>query len=308
MLTNEAVQLKSPAPKPSKSAVIERERMSEWLDEHVKAGAKSPVIEKVALSPALATLLLERNPINRKISSVLVDRIVSDIEGGRWEFNGETVVVSKDGLLNDGQHRAQAVIKSGRTVPVVMVFGPSRESRMTLDTGTARSVPNFLHMNGYHDTNNIAAVANIIHGIRAGITSAAGASGRNHATKTEMLVLAEKYADSISNSLNFADRKGAAKIASKSVLAFVHWAIADAIGPKGVSAADGFLLKLIEGDNLSKSSPILVARNKLLDMRQAGVRGWPPRIEVLFKAWNAVHEGKDAPRIWVSGHIPELEV
>lgn len=308
MLSTDMPTPTKPVAKPSKSAAVERERMEVWLDDHIKAGAKSPIIEKVSLSPALATLLLERNPVNRKISPSLVDRLVSDIEGGRWEFNGETVVVSKEGLLNDGQHRAQAVIKSGRTVPVVMVFGPSRSSRMTLDTGASRTVPNFLYMNGYSDTNNIAAVANIIHGIRSGVSGATLTSGKKLATKTEMLALAEKYADSISNSLNFVDRKGAAKIASKSVLGFVHWAIADAVGAKGVSAADGFMLKLIDGDNLSRGSPILIARNKLLDMRQAGVRGWHPRVEVLFKAWNAVHEGKDAPRIWVSGHIPELEV
>lgn len=52
-------------------------RMKSWLEERVEAGKKKRSAEVVTLTPVLASLLLERNPINRPISK----RNAADLAG-----------------------------------------------------------------------------------------------------------------------------------------------------------------------------------------------------------------------------------
>src|SRR5688572_16689807 len=83
----------------------EAERVRGWFNERIERCKHTPVSEVVTVSPALAILLLDRNSGNRRISDVNLDRIKRDIMASRFAFNGEAIVVSKDGRLIDGQHR-----------------------------------------------------------------------------------------------------------------------------------------------------------------------------------------------------------
>jgi hypothetical protein len=46
----------------------ETRRMKIWLDDRIAAGKKKPSTEIVTLTPVLASLIMEHNPINRPIS------------------------------------------------------------------------------------------------------------------------------------------------------------------------------------------------------------------------------------------------
>ncbi len=112
----------------NKSEVIETERLAKWLADRINS--PEPIVEIVTLTPALARLLMTRNAENRPISEVNLERIKRDIRAGHFAFNGEAVVVSSSGELNDGQHRARAVAETGLPIQTVIVFGPQRETRM----------------------------------------------------------------------------------------------------------------------------------------------------------------------------------
>ena len=281
---------------------VEIARMKAWLSERLTACQKDPVVEIVTLSPVLARLLLERNEKNRAISAVALDRLKRDIVEGRWEFNGETIVVSKDGKLNDGQHRCIAVAETGRAVRTTLVFGPQRDSRMTLDTGTARTVGHFLSMRGVKEANKVATVASMIwqwreHGY---ITRTA----EKKPTKSQTLAAAADE-PGIVDSIAYVSQERAAAVASHTVLAFVHWAVNKA--SNGVDA-DRFMDAVIRGENLRRGDPILYARNRLIAMRDMGVRDPGERVELLFKAWNADRRGEKVDRITIGGNkLPKLE-
>ena len=120
----------------------------------------------IAVSPDVAEELLRRNPDNRPLRLRGVDRSVeayaAAMQRGEWVLNGEHVIVSQDGLLNDGQHRLAAVIKSGETVPMMLTFGVDRGTRHTVDQGAARTLGHVLAMLHYKNSNALATAVGFL--------------------------------------------------------------------------------------------------------------------------------------------------
>jgi hypothetical protein len=276
--------------------------MKHWLEERITSSQDDIIVDVVTLSPVLARQLLARNEGNRNISAVALDRFKRDILEGRWEFNGEPIIVSKDGLLNDGQHRCKAVAETGRSIRAVMVFGTRRESRMTLDQGVTRTVGHYLGMQGFSDPNRVAAVAGMLWQYRE--HKWIGASPDRRPTKSQVLLVAESY-KGIPDSVRFCSRQGAGSLTSISLLAFVHFSIAHNVNG---AAADTFIDRLIKGTDLNEGDPILVARNRLISMRRDSGWSMTERAELLFRAWNFHRKGEKVDRLVVGGKkLPKLE-
>jgi hypothetical protein len=285
----------------NKSEQVETERMAKWLAERINSDA--PIVEVVTLTPALARLLLARNTENRPISETNLDRIKRDIVAGHFAFNGEAIIVSASGELNDGQHRVRAVAETGRPIQTVMVFGPQRETRMTLDQGVVRTVGHYLGMKGFTDPNALAAAAGYLWQFRT--AERLSTSGHDRPTKTETLIVLDSYRD-LADSVQFTSRSGSNVIASRSLLAFVHYALKLAAGE---SDANDFINRLIDGNGLDARNPILYARNRLIAMK-AKASGRPgDKAELIFRAWNLWIRGDDhVDRVQiVGGKLPKIE-
>lgn len=274
--------------------------MSEWFKERVRRSQSGIVAERVTLTPVLAAVLLDRNEQNRHISKTTIDRLVSDIVGNRWAFNGESIVVSKDGKLNDGQHRCKAVIEAGKSIDTLIVFGPARETRLTVDTGGVRKVSDFLAMEGFQNVNALASMCGYIWQFKEhGKISRAP---EMRATKSQARLVAEHYQQHIVDSLQFIERKGTRKLTSPGLMAFCHWAIRNYGNP---DAADAFINRLIDGTNLRRGDAALYCRNRLLDTRG---NAWPhDKAELIFHAYNAERRGESCTRINLTGKFPKLE-
>ena len=80
-------------------------------------------VEVVRMTPDMARAILKNNPNNRNVKRDRVSLYASDMEKGRWQLNGESIVIDADGNLKDGQHRLMAVVKSQCTVPMIVVSG-----------------------------------------------------------------------------------------------------------------------------------------------------------------------------------------
>lgn len=102
--------------------------------------------ELVEMSPELATKLLANNPSNRNVSQGRVYQYATDMLLGTWSTTGQAISVCEDGHLLDGQHRLYAVIKSGVTVPMVLVTGLPASGEY--DAGRPRSLRDRLVMSG----------------------------------------------------------------------------------------------------------------------------------------------------------------
>lgn len=264
------------------------------------ASKGKPVTRVVQLTPVLAAVLLDRNPANRKLSERLVETYSYEIGGGRWVFNGEPIIISDDGLLNDGQHRCEAVVRAGRGIEVIMVVGVSRTSRTTLDQGRARTAGDYLGMDGYTDVNALAAAAGYAWQYQTyGMLNAK--SGR--ATKSEVMQFVADH-PALPRSLTLFDNTKKVKhIGGKSVLAFCHFAISQVGRRENV---DEFFIALMEGAGLPAGNPILYARSRLLQM--SGTRDQNGKAEIIFRAWNLFRRNQGVTRMnLMGGVLPVLE-
>lgn len=300
IVAHEAADAKRPTRlSPEQVRDIEVERLDRWVDGRVQAAQKEPLVEMVTLSPALASVLLKRNEANRPFSEAGLERLKRDISEGRWEFNGESIIVSKDGKLNDGQHRCRAVIETERSIRMVIAFGPDRESRLTLDQGVARTVGHYLGMHGYADANSLATVARYVWMYKE--RNKLSTSGKEGPTKTQSRMTAEHYKQ-IPASLAFVSRQGVGAICTRSMLAFVHFAISKIAGDR----ANIFIDRLIKGASLEDGDPILICRNKLIETRSSV--NIQARASLIFKAWNS-HVRGERPRtlLWTAKTLPKLE-
>lgn len=110
------------------------------------------------VTPERAQVLLEANPENRQIDAGGLAKRMRDMSSGRWAENGETIIVAKDGLLNDGQHRCWASLLLGLPFTTNMAWGVERASRTTVDSGTKRSVGSQLGIRGEKGSAQKAAI------------------------------------------------------------------------------------------------------------------------------------------------------
>lgn len=110
--------------------------------------------ERRNIGPDEARELLALNTANRDISAFTLTRYVNDMQGGLWRFNGEPIIlaVSSSGALRllDGQHRLQAVVRSGCTVPFLVVTLAAEDGISvddvfsTINQGKTRSLRDYM--------------------------------------------------------------------------------------------------------------------------------------------------------------------
>jgi hypothetical protein len=281
-------------------AAYDLKRTTDWLDEQIAAGKKKAHSSVVTITPTLAQLLLERNPINRPISKRNAADLASDIASGRFEFNGESIVISNTGTLIDGQHRLAQVIATGACIESVLVFGPKEAARFTIDTGRSKTIGNFLAMKGQTYTNILGpAVGFILQWKEHGRISTGGDQARP--TKAQIIAAVDELRG-IDESVAFT-AAAMKNIRSHAVLAFAHYVLWKRSSRE---AADRFMTKLFEGDELKRTDPILYCRERLRRMGRESMAN--ARAELVFKCWNAHRRGEQIDKIViVGGKLPKVE-
>ena len=114
------------------------------------------------VTPEKAQEYLKRNTMNfRTISLSVVDAYARDMMAGKWELNGEPIQFNEDGVLLNGQHRLKAIIRSGCSIPMMIVEGIANNVSM-YDSGTIRSAASYASFNGIKNAQVIMGVAAIM--------------------------------------------------------------------------------------------------------------------------------------------------
>lgn len=97
----------------------------------------------------MSAQLLEHNKLNRPISDAHVSRLARQILDDKWRFNGDSIKISDDGNVLDGQHRLWACIEAKKPIEVILITGIAREAFSTIDTlRKPRSGSDVLALNG----------------------------------------------------------------------------------------------------------------------------------------------------------------
>jgi hypothetical protein len=276
------------------------------------ASFATPVAEIITINREIAAAMLARNPAdeNRKSSTRVIEAYASDMVAGRWKgLNGQTIVFSQDGYLNDGQHRLAAVIAADAAIPFTVIFGAERESRMTLDQNKVRTSGDYMSMAGVQNANHIAAIAATIYAYKIG--ALVGGNARNvmpserRPTKARLHAFAMKHIEQISRAENVVYVQESRPLGSYAKIGAALCIIEDVAG---FEAAREYITAIIYGTNLGKTDPIYRARERLLQERFSGGGSIPIRmLEILIRGWNAHRRGDRITRLVLNGTLPKVE-
>lgn len=242
----------------------------------------------MTFTPEVArTILEERNTTNRTISALHVDRLARDMKAGRFINNGDSIRFATDGTLLDGQHRLAAIVRSGVTLRLFVVWGLPLEAQATMDDGRRRTMHDVLVLEGatLHAKTTASILRRVIMLERGSLTNTSLAP-----TKGEMKAYLEAHpqvVDAAAVAEQVRNAKGIRCAASTLGLAYYLFAEINR------DMADMFFQQLRTGAGLEEGSPILVLRNRLsLDGSTRLSTESPEVVAWFIKAWNAWRDGK----------------
>jgi len=269
----------------------------------VRGGRPQSRGEWISIDPLLAAKLLMYNRGNRRLSDTRIEAYARQMRDGAWDDrNPEALVIDTEGNLRNGQHRLNAVIRSGATVWFKVETGVDPAVADVLDTGKPRSAGDVITM--AFDSPG-----------REGAQKATAARFRLAYDRAPKSPWTDNWAKQLSNS-EVRDGYLAYQVSIDAVHAAAV-AISKGAGLRGgVGLWTGVLSLLLDthkpavpvfahrtqtGENLSAGDPVLTLRNRLLISSPAGtlIRS-DLYSRLIIYAWNAFREGRTIAKFSVN--------
>ena len=132
------------------------------------------------ITPVIAEEWKSRNiENNRRLKPHTVAKYAVDMRNGNWGLNPDAIAFDENGTLFNGQHRLDAIIKSGKTIDAFVVFNFPLVTKdfLHMDIGAKRSFRDMIRT-GYSDDEDVKiggdiASAYIVlkYGITAGVSA-----------------------------------------------------------------------------------------------------------------------------------------
>ena len=258
-----------------------------WFKDRISEGIRKPFSEIVTITPDVAKLMLLNNPDNRPLKHRKIAEIANDILNNRWKINGESIIIANTGELNDGQNRLQAIIRADKAVKTCVFFGAERDSRFTVDMGTARTTSDFLGMESVTHSTLAASVTKLY------IMYIEGRYYDNSALVTKQAIRdayhenREKIDDSIKAvaSIRFTIKSGQTAMCCAYII----------LKEINEVACTEFFLKLISGEDLKGGNAILQLRSHLYEAGKTRLRSFE-KLELILRYWNAWRKNQRVER------------
>lgn len=189
----------------------------------------------------------------RGVSDRRVAKYAADMKAGNWALNGESIIIDENGHLLNGQHRLHAVVKSGVSVKMLVVYNvPEMISDKlktidTVDTGYARSVACQLRIDGH--------MYGIVLGAAAKLTALLAHGGGQrimlNISNPQTILIAKLLEGNVVNTVKPLDARAKHLVRSYIVTPLALLRCFD------TDTADLFTTDLIEMANLKKGDPVL---------------------------------------------------
>lgn len=237
--------------------------------------------EQVLITPAMAEDWLKtRNTRNRNISKKRVDAIARDIRAGHWRLSNITIAILENGVLGDGQHRLLAIVQAN--IPVVAFVETGWPLGTPFDDPRIRTFADNLGIDGEKSTVKLQAASDMLFRYAHG-WSRGGAT----LTQDEMKEALNAFPSIRESAHFFAGAGPRLRVAAVSVA----YTLARLGYP---DKADKFFGDLKDGEYLSKGSPVLALRNRILTATDWAAftrnKHWL-LFNMIAKAWNAYVQG-----------------
>lgn len=253
---------------------------SAQVGENVKA-------EYMLVTPEIAKQWLGQHVNFRKLSKARVGLLADDIINGRWHINGESIKLTGEGILFDGQHRLAAVISAKRPIMSLVTW---TDDTMGVDKGMGRTFGQLLGSKGYTKTAITQATTRVLYYL-----SKIGDVPFNMPLLTDdqlmEFFLTLDY-PTLQTCMRWAHAASQHKLCPSTAS---YGAVMYVLVGIDVSKAETFQQGLQTGENLRADSPILLLRNRYQWMISTARRGGsriPTRIiaALMIKAWNAFYD------------------
>lgn len=246
-------------------------------------------IRECIVTPDMARALLDKNVNNRHLSSRKVDVLISAMKRGEWQYNGDTIRISKSGRLLDGQHRLSAIEKSGIPQKYIIVDGLDDESFTTIDIGSARTSADMLGILGEKNSCNLAAISKLVLMTDKVGQPFHGTAGKQ-VSHSQIVDFAESN-EQLIESVAFAIKKWPRRYMGPSVAGYCH----HIFGRVSPELRDAFMEELISGEFSYQDSPVRYTRDLLIEEKGSDLkRDKSQRIAILFKTFRLFKDGKSA--------------
>ena len=109
-----------------------------WLDAALLLGRSDRFSDIAVVVPDMAHILMEMNTNNRPVHKMALSRYAEILTAGDWILTTESVSISYQGVLLNGQHRLLAIIASGVPALITFWFGCEPEEFNVIDQNGVR--------------------------------------------------------------------------------------------------------------------------------------------------------------------------
>lgn len=234
-------------------------------------------VEIMELSPDDARDLLAKNVNNRKLRPTVVSRYAADMAAGRWDLTGDSIKLSWEDEIIDGQHRLHAIVASGATIKTAVAFGVDPKAKEAVDTGLKRGLGDVLAWKGKANaaklSSAIAVAWQIEHGLVVAQTRPTHHEAVDWFEANPGIEWALGQAEKVRRSLRLPD----------SAVAAVVYHAARLGSP---DKAEAFASQIATGLNMTERSPVYALRRWVMGQPQ-GRFDRVTLTAILVKAWNA---------------------
>jgi len=258
----------------------------------------------------LATRLLRYNTHNRPFINSTYNELFKMMTNGEWELNGEPIIFDDGPTLLNGQHRLSAVrdAEGGKSYPMLVVYGITREAQFTMDAGARRAAHAQLHLLGIEANATTAAVIRLyLRWVENKLFGDLVKNAGNIVSTNDVKAWGSRNREGVATIMELESRK----YLIGSVPASVQLTVAYRFHLIDPEAADAFFTSLKNLTGLASGSPIAALRNRLDHLKDIRT---PPREYIAYyvMAWNFYRRGQavsklQAPpgRLWTPKNFPE---
>ena len=275
---------------------------AEWISffEFKKLARKYYGTRTLMFDADLARAVLDEfNTGNRRVNQRKVSQLVDQMTSGEFENTGEPLIISAEGVLNNGQHRLFALVEADTEIDMDVRFGIPRRAFSKTDTGTSRNPADVLTILGVRHGADIARSVRLLVLYGRGLPE----SVRSFVSNDEVGRAFEKWKDITEVSDRVAQRAIPRAIRGTALLATAYLASRS----PGRAQLDAWLEILATGLEAARDNPAYVARERIVRAADAGLATREQlleRLALLINSWNAFAENRSATArdlTWKSG-------
>jgi hypothetical protein len=238
----------------------------------------------------LAEAVLAYNTGNRKVTRRKLEVLARQMSDGEFENTGEPIIISAEGILNNGQHRLMAVLEAGAVVDMDVRFGIPRRVFTKTDTGAPRTGGDVLTIAGTAHGGQVASAVRLVVLYRRGLPE----SIREFVSNDEIARAYGRWSGIAEVAQRLAAYNFPKGVRSTPLLTTAYLASRS----PGKAKLDNWLYTLATGLDASRDNPAYQLRERLMRGIEAPIgtrEGLLERFALMIKSWNLCAADETVP-------------